>query len=1003
MIFVLTIIISACSPSLSATLPSTSESAPTITQVPATLTTTETPTIPPTFTPTPTLSLPVSQLTPVPSSNTKITKENVQSLQEIAKYYGEINYFAKVTKDNKFLFILDADGLTKYGYASMATITHVAVANSVSALQISDDGGLLLLDNKWLLDLKNDKEPKLYVLSEKIRLLNFYTTFSLSPDGTVLAVEQVGCKNLCEHLFRIVSTADFKELYASSAATYQDLPTFSSDGKYFALANLTQVATSGGGTQPAGAAISVWTTRDFIMVSSMNVKFPFNVSSIAFSEDNTLLAIAQENSISIYDIPSGDPKVTIADLCESGIRKVIFAPSSTIMVLEHSDCSSGEWTVSGSTARLSADNVPDLSRITFDENGNFKAISYTQPTPDLRAYRQEYYFEFLNNDILSFKSFDAETLDRHSCDLSLANGSLDCQSHAPEYYWEGSQLVLSEYKDVILATDGKYYSYVVGKSKVDIYSFDDPSQVYYSIPFRDYGFELLALDPVNNIVIYNIALSMRANRVIIQDMTNDHLLEKWEGETFLDSIVFSENKKFAALCRTIGYTNSPNKDKLVIFDLSEKRTKYNSEFTCSGTALSISSDGSKLAAEHRYLPNATTLITRVTILNTSPPYETKHLDFESWFYPYATAFSPDGSMLAAGCSNNDICFLDPSDGREIYRTKAHSGISNMAFSKDGSVLATSSNWGLISLWAVPPFTSNDRKSQPSPISFYTPNFSWDFNEDGNFDGFGGEDWQSGDLNNLKVRNGSLSAGATGNDPQIYSNEGLGIDTTKFTQIEIRMRVSSGDSAELFFRHDKDDMSGDKLKTFSIHPGNEFNTYIINMSTVTSWTGIISQLRLDPTVDAIGATIEIDYIRLLPPGFSWNFDESGNLEGWENWGEIDNADVPNGYFYAKTIGSDPQIYSSEGLGIDANKFSHIEIRMHVSEGDSAQLFFRNENNDLSENNSITFPIESGTEFKTYVLDMGKISNWKDIIYQLRFDPTSDVIGAIIEIDYIRLLP
>ena len=220
-------------------------------------------------------------------------------------------------------------------------------------------------------------------------------------------------------------------------------------------------------------------------------------------------------------------------------------------------------------------------------------------------------------------------------------------------------------------------------------------------------------------------------------------------------------------------------------------------------------------------------------------------------------------MLAASCSKNEICFLDPSDGTEIYRLHAHSGITNLAFSKDGSVLATSSNWGLISLWAVPPFTSGGRQSQSLPISSYTLGFSWDFNEDGNFEGWGEQDWQSGDLKNLKVRDGSLSASTTGNDPQIYSNEGIGINATKFTRIEIRMRVSSGDSAELFFRHDKDDMSGERLKTFSIQSGNEFHTYIINMRNVTSWTGIISQLRLDPTVNAVGATIDIDYIDLLP--------------------------------------------------------------------------------------------------------------------------------------------
>lgn len=861
--FILTIFISACGSSISTTAPGASESTSTVTQVPptitATTTATEIPTLPPTITPIPTLSLPVSQLTPVPSSNTKISAENVQGLQEIAKYYGEINYIARLTKDNKSLFILDPDGLTKYDYASMEILTHVFVTNSVSDLQINNDSNLLMIDKKWLLDLKNDKEPILHVLSDKIHLLNRYSRdFALSPDGKVIAVAQHDCKDLCKHFFRLVNTEDFSDLFTTSAQHLRQLPTFSSDGTYFALADKTQAATSGGGTEVTGGFVGIWTTSDFTKVSSFSVNFPFDVTGIAFSEDDTRIAIAQTNSIDIYDMQSGDPVVAIADLCDSGQRKVMFAPSTTDKFLEHSDCSSGVWTISGSTARLSNDDVPNLSRISFDEKGNFKAIPYIYPTTSsLRAYRDQYYLKFLNNDTIGFKNFDLVTLDRHSCDLSLASGSLECQSHAPENN-NGRYLG----NDVILATDGKYYRYVVGKSKVDIYSFEDPSQVYYSIPFRDYLFDLVALDPINNLVFYNVFFTPDYSKSIIQDINNDKVLEQWEGTARLSLIAISENNKIAGICINVGNTNAPNIDRLVLFDLLEKRTVYSADSTC-GT-LNISSDGSRLALVHNYLkPTDQYFSLRTLLLDTTTPYEKKYLNFDSWFYPNAAAFSPDGSMLVVGCSDNEICFFDLSDNSEIYRLKAHSGIASLAFSPDGSLLATSSNWGLISLWAVPPFTSGSRSPQSSPLSSYIPSFVWNFDEDGWFEGWGEQDWQSGDLNNLKVKNGYLSASTTGNDPQISSNEGLGIDAAKFSQIEIRMSISAGDSAQLFFRNENNDMSENKSIIFPIEAGTEFKTYLLDMSTISSWKNMIHQLRLDPTSDVFGATIEIDYIRLLP--------------------------------------------------------------------------------------------------------------------------------------------
>ncbi len=68
----------------------------------------------------------------------------------------------------------------------------------------------------------------------------------------------------------------------------------------------------------------------------------------------------------------------------------------------------------------------------------------------------------------------------------------------------------------------------------------------------------------------------------------------------------------------------------------------------------------------------------------------------------ATAFSPDGKLLAVACEGNNICLLNSADGKEISRFKAHTGIIPLAFSPDGSLLARSSDRGSISIWAIPP-------------------------------------------------------------------------------------------------------------------------------------------------------------------------------------------------------------------------------------------------------------------------------------------------------------
>ena len=144
-------------------------------------------------------------------------------------------------------------------------------------------------------------------------------------------------------------------------------------------------------------------------------------------------------------------------------------------------------------------------------------------------------------------------------------------------------------------------------------------------------------------------------------------------------------------------------------------------------------------------------------------------------------------------------------------------------------------------------------------------------------------------------------------------------------------------------------------------------------------------------------------------YSWEFDQDGIFEDW-GWGyqdyqtvDLDALEIKGGYLIAKTTGTDPQISSPEDLNIEATKFSKIEIRMRVSAGESAQLFFSPGDSGMSERNSIIFEIKPGSEFHTYVIDLHKVAGWKGIINQLRLDPTSDVIGETVEIDYIRLLP
>ena len=65
----------------------------------------------------------------------------------------------------------------------------------------------------------------------------------------------------------------------------------------------------------------------------------------------------------------------------------------------------------------------------------------------------------------------------------------------------------------------------------------------------------------------------------------------------------------------------------------------------------------------------------------------------------AVAFSPDGTILATGSHDQTIKLWDAATGRELATLRGHTGnVYTVAFSPDGSLLASGSLDGTVRLW-----------------------------------------------------------------------------------------------------------------------------------------------------------------------------------------------------------------------------------------------------------------------------------------------------------------
>ena len=153
-------------------------------------------------------------------------------------------------------------------------------------------------------------------------------------------------------------------------------------------------------------------------------------------------------------------------------------------------------------------------------------------------------------------------------------------------------------------------------------------------------------------------------------------------------------------------------------------------------------------------------------------------------------------------------------------------------------------------------------SLPSPTSEPKINgltASWEFNNKDDSEGWGANVWDTNDLGLITVKNGFLTTDSSGNNPMIYLRN-LSINSDQIAKIEIRMRVSAGRTGNLHFSTENIDMNDHHHPfSFLIQPGEEFVSYNFNTQTQSGWSGVVTELRLDPTKSL--AHIEIDYIRL----------------------------------------------------------------------------------------------------------------------------------------------
>ena len=127
---------------------------------------------------------------------------------------------------------------------------------------------------------------------------------------------------------------------------------------------------------------------------------------------------------------------------------------------------------------------------------------------------------------------------------------------------------------------------------------------------------------------------------------------------------------------------------------------------------------------------------------------------------------------------------------------------------------------------------------------------------------GAEGWgNASDMRDMSIAEGFLSAVTTGGDPYFVRGKML-VPASEMKQIRIRLKTGKGapDGAQFFWVTDKAKAwDQPKCLSFPTIPDGKWHEYVVPISQNPEWKDTIIGLRLDPTYDAAGIPVSVDFI------------------------------------------------------------------------------------------------------------------------------------------------